>query len=164
MEAIMKDSLSISYLLFAATLLSPFGAMAHAQELQAYCARVGDDDRVQPVPDGLVAAARRLFELSSELPDSYVQAATSARCAGGKVMLCNSGANLICEKADTRRIMAEADEFCRSNPNSIGIPMSVTGHATVYDWSCAGRRAQAGRQTTQVDANGFIAENWKPLE
>lgn len=40
----------------------------------------------------------------------------------------------------------------------------ATGHATIYEWNCVGQEARIARQSTQVDARGFIAENWKPLE
>lgn len=140
------------------------GTSASAQDVQAYCAKVGNDDRVQPVPDSLLAAARRIFEVSAETPDSYVQASTSVRCMNGKVWLCNVGANLICEKADISRNSYGAEKFCRQNPDSMGVPMSATGHATVYEWKCVGGAARIIRQSTAVDARGFIAENWQPLK
>ena len=38
-------------------------ATARAQDLNAYCARVGNDDRVKPIPAAMVPTARRLFNL-----------------------------------------------------------------------------------------------------
>jgi hypothetical protein len=113
---------------------------ASAQDIQAYCAKVGDDDRVQPIPDALLQNARRMFDVQVDEADSYVQATTSARCMNGAVWLCNYGAN------------------------SIGVPMSATGHATVYDWRCVGREARIAGQIVDVDARGFIAGNWKQLQ
>jgi hypothetical protein len=135
---------------------------ASAQDMQAYCARVGNDDRVRPVPDSLIAAARRMFEFSAQSPDAYVRASTAVRCMNGKTWLCDRGANLVCEKADTERRSPGAEAFCRHNPDAVGVPMSATGHATIYEWVCVGREARIVRQSTQVDARGFIAENWKP--
>jgi hypothetical protein len=137
---------------------------ASAQDVVAYCARVGNDDRVQPVPDRLIPAARRIFHVSAETSDTFVQASTSVRCMNGKTWLCNYGANLICEKADVSRDSYGAEKFCRANPDSIGVPMSATGHATIYEWACVGRQARIVRQAMEVDARGFIAENWQPLE
>jgi len=137
---------------------------ASAQDVRAYCARVGNDDRVQPMPGNLIANARRMFELAAETSDSYVQATTSVRCANGAVWLCSYGANLVCGKADVSRSSQGAERFCRQNPDSIDVPMSATGHATVYEWKCVGRKARIVRQSTKVDARGFIAENWKQLE
>lgn len=137
---------------------------ASAQDLQAYCAKVGDDDRVQRVPDGLLPNARRMFDVPAEAEDTYVKATASARCMKGAVWLCSHGANLVCGKADVSRNSAGAERFCKQNPNSIGVPMSATGHATVYDWKCVGKKARIIRQIAEVDARGFIADNWKQLE
>ena len=159
----MRSSFSgFLFLVFAgATMLC---TSASAQDVQAYCAKVGDDDRVQPVPDSLIQIARRIFEFSAETPNSYVQASTSVRCMNGVVWLCSYGANLICEKADVSRNSHGAEQFCKQNPNSIGVPMSATGHATIYEWKCVGQEARISRQSTAIDNRGFIADNWKPLK
>jgi hypothetical protein len=135
-----------------------------AQNVQTYCAKVGNDDRVQPIPDALIPAARRMFEVTADTSDSFVQATTSARCMDGTTLLCSYGANLICEKADVERNSYGGDRFCKQNPGSTSIPMSATGHATIFEWKCVGQEARVVRETTQVDARGFIAENWKPIE
>lgn len=140
-----------------------FWTPAVAQDVQAYCAKVGDDDRVQPVPDALLPNARQMFDVPAETADSYVQATTSVRCMNGAVWLCSYGANLICEKADVSRDSPGADRFCKQNPDSIGVPMAATGHATVYDWKCVGREARIVGQIVEVDSRGFIAGNWKRL-
>lgn len=140
-----------------------FCTPASAQDIKAYCAKVGNDDRVRPVPDALLPSARRMFDVPADTAASYVQATTSVRCMNGAVWLCNYGANLICEKADISRDSPGADRFCKQNPNSIGVPMSATGHTTVYDWKCVGRQARIIRQVVEVDGRGFIAGNWKQL-
>ena len=137
---------------------------ASAQDMQAYCGKVGNDDRVQPVPDALLPNARRMFDVPADMVASHVKATTSVRCMNGAVWLCNFGANLICGKADVSRKSPGADSFCKLNPDSIGVPMSATGHATVYDWKCVGREARIIGQIVQTDGRGFIAENWKQLE
>ena len=139
-------------------------APASAQEIKTFCAKVGDDDRLQALPPALTVSARRIFEVAAEMPDSYVKAATSVRCMSGTVWLCNRGANLVCEKADVSRKSSGAERYCKQDPNAIGVPMSATGHATIYDWKCVGGKAVIAGQTTAVDARGFIAENWKQLE
>lgn len=135
-----------------------------AQSSGIVCSGTGTDDTIRPLPAELVAAARRLFDLDGSLSASYVRASTSFRCDEGRTLLCNVGANLHCGKADTRRSMPEADAYCRENPGAVGIPMYVTGHATIYDWNCAGARAKAGAETAATDNRGFIAENWKRLD
>ena len=142
-----------------------FGASAVlAQSSGAACSQVGTDDTLRPLPTELVPAARRLFDFDASVSANYVRAATSLRCDQGKALLCYVGANLDCGKADASRSMAAADEYCRDNPAAVGIPMSVTGHATVYEWSCDGGSAKAGEQIVATDRRGFIADNWKRLD
>lgn len=135
-----------------------------AQSSSAVCSQIGTDDTLRPLPEELVSAARRLFDLDASHSASYVRASTSFRCEQGKTWLCYVGANLNCGKAETSRSMPAAEEYCRDNPGALGIPMYVTGHATVYDWSCDGGRAKAGEQTVATDKRGFIADNWKRLD
>jgi hypothetical protein len=78
-------------------------------------------------------------------------------------MGCYIGANLDCFKAETRRVLPGATAWCRQNPGSQIIPMSATGHDTIYEWSCHGRRAVVGKAMVTVDPQGYIAENWKEI-
>jgi hypothetical protein len=137
---------------------------ARAQDVQSHCARVTDDDRVRHIPAALVPAARRLFSFSADTPSGYVRKSTTFRCMEGKVWLCNYGANLVCEKADTRRTSAGAADFCKQNPGSDVVPMAATGHDAIYDWKCVGNKAVISKQIETVDPRGFIAGNWKPLD
>jgi hypothetical protein len=81
---------------------------------------------------------------------------------GGEVYACAFGANLPCqERADTSRSPAPAlAAFCRDNPDSDGIPMVVTGRATVYAWRCRGDEPVISRQLTTPDASGYLASVW----
>lgn len=138
--------------------------MAHvatAQEPDAYCKRVGNDDRVKPVRESLVPEARRLFYTSPDVSAALVQKSTVFRCMDGNVWLCNYGANLICDKADVSRVSKGAAAYCKQPPGSDLVPMSATGHATIYTWKCVGSKARILDQWTKVDGRGFIAENWK---
>jgi hypothetical protein len=110
-------------------------------------------------PASLVAAVARVFQID----DASAREAAFVRCAGQKLLACYVGANLNCSKADTRRMLPGAVAWCRDNPDSATIPMSATGHETIYEWSCKGQRAAAGRTVMTVDAQGYIAENWKEL-
>jgi hypothetical protein len=78
-------------------------------------------------------------------------------------MACTVGANLDCDKADTRRALPGATAWCRDNPGATGIPMAATGRATIYEWSCKGRRAVAGKVAMPIDPQGYIADNWKEI-
>lgn len=124
------------------------------------CARAGTDDSLRPIPASLAATARRLFGLDA--PDAVVARTTVFRCAGGAVLLCNTGANLPCGRANTDRGLASAARYCRDNPDDASIPMVVTGHDTVYRWRCRGGEAEAGEPVERTDARGFVARLWKP--
>jgi hypothetical protein len=141
----------------------PCVAPAFAQDLQSLCAKLGNDDRVRPIPATLVPQARRLFDISAETPIAFVQKSTSFRCMKGKVWLCNYGANIPCGRANTSRVSQGATAFCRQNPADF-VPMAATGHDTIYEWKCMGNKAQISRQTETVDPRGFIAGSWKELK
>ena len=126
---------------------------------RAYCAKVVNDDRVRPVPSSLGPAIKRLFNIGG----AYALQTTSYRCADGKVMLCNVGANLACGKANLSKSLPGATAWCKDTPNSDFIPMAATGHDTIYAWRCANGIAVAGASISQVDARGFFVDNWKRL-
>ncbi len=115
--------------------------------------------RPAKVPPNLEAAVAAAFNIDK----SAVPNTAFVRCAGRPLMGCYVGANLNCDKANTRRVLPGATAWCRSNPDVASIPMVATGHDTVYEWSCRGKRAVAGRQVMQVDPQGYIADNWKVI-
>ena len=113
---------------------------------------------VRPTPTSLQAKVAEAFGIAPEGAHNSV-----LRCAGSTLMACTVGANLNCGKADTGRALPGAIAYCRDNPESDFIPMFATGHATIYDWRCAGGKAVAGKTLLSVDPQGFVAENWKPI-
>ena len=112
------------------------------------------------VPPDLVAAVAKTFAVDS----AVIANGAYVRCVGAKLMACAVGANLVCDKADQRRELPGATAWCKDNPRSDSIPMFVTGHATIYEWSCKRRRAVAGKVVVTVDPQGYIAENWKEVQ
>lgn len=112
-----------------------------------------------PVPPGLLVAVAKAFQIDP----GAARGAAFVRCAGTKLMACVVGANLDCGKAETRRALPGATAWCRQNPGAANIPMAATGHATIYQWSCRGHRAVAGKALAAVDAQGYIAGNWKAV-
>ena len=86
------------------------------------------------------------------------------RCAEGRLLVCNLGANLPCGKANTSRALPAADAWCAERPGSDFIPMYVTGHDTVYRWRCDGTKAATTGKPLEVDRRGFIVELWKPAD
>jgi hypothetical protein len=127
----------------------------------AYCAGgVGRQD-ARKVPAGLVPAVAEAFKVGVDVvraDDAFL-----VRCVGPKLLACWVGANLDCGKAVTRRSLPGATAYCRENPGSKEIPAAATGHDTIYDWRCVGRRAVAGKIVAPVDAQGFVAGNWQQL-
>ncbi len=111
------------------------------------------------VPADLIGAVARIFQIDND----SVRDVAFVRCVGPKLMGCYIGANLDCYKAETRRLLPGAAAWCRENPGSKIIPMSATGHDTIYEWSCMGRRAIAGKAVMTVDSQGYIANNWKEI-
>jgi hypothetical protein len=110
----------------------------------------------QKVPADLLATVAQAFHI-----DHAVAATTAAvRCIGPKLVACYDGANLNCDKADTRRTLPGATTWCREHPGSTNIPMAATGHATIYDWSCSDRRAVAGKIIVTIDPHGYGTDNW----
>jgi hypothetical protein len=137
---------------------------ANARDLQAYCARAGDDDRTRPIPASVVAAARRVFGSSADEPAALMRKSTVYRCMSGEIWLCNYGANLSCGKADASRTSTGAAAFCKQNPSAESVPMAATGHDTIYEWKCVGGQPQIVEQIQKLDPRGFISDNWKRLE
>jgi hypothetical protein len=116
--------------------------------------------RPQQVPAELMAAVAKTFQIDA----ATVKNAAFVRCVGSTLMGCYVGANLDCDKADTHRALPGATAWCRDNPGSQSIPMAATGHATIYAWSCNGKRAVAGKALMAVDRQGYIAANWKEIQ
>lgn len=124
------------------------------------CRDTVTDDTLHPLPDSLVPAATRLFQLAA-MPAEQIRRSTYFRCDAGRVLVCNTGANLPCGKANTSRQLPAAVTWCAEHPGSDFIPMYVTGHDTVYRWRCTGAKATAVGAPLKVDRRGFIARYWK---
>jgi hypothetical protein len=134
-------------------------AASAAPAPQAYCAKVVNDDELRGAPHALAPAIKQLFHVTG----AYAAQTTRYRCAGGKVMLCNVGANLPCGKANIRRHLPGATAWCKEKPNSNFIPMAATGHDTIYTWHCANDVATPGDPVRKIDARGFFADYWRQL-
>jgi hypothetical protein len=139
----------------------------------AYCAAIGTIDKpdarytgpqiTDEVIQGYLKAAG--LQGSSE-PMDVLKKTTIWRCMDNQVYACNFGANLPCDsKANTEKTPTQAmADFCKQNQNAEFIPMSVTGHATIYSWRCVKDAPEVLEQIATVDAAGFIAGIWYPVE
>jgi hypothetical protein len=143
-------SLIVSITGLAALALLSHPKRAHAEEAQAHCAKVGNDDTVRTIPPSLIAGAASLFD---EPPNEaaadremYVY-----RCMGGSVWVCNHGANIPCAKGNTRRVLPSVTIYCKENPNEDFVPMVITGHDTIHSWACVGGKACRSKTETICD-------------
>jgi hypothetical protein len=145
-------------LLLAALIAATVLPVKPASAAGSYCP---NPDHATPakVPPDLIGAVAGTFQIDNDA----VRNAAFVRCVGPKLMGCSVGANLDCDKAETSRSLPGATAWCRDNPGSKIIPMSATGHDTIYAWSCKGRHAAAGKAMVTVDPQGYIADNWKEI-
>lgn len=152
-------ALSFGVLAACGLSLIAFPAPAPAAQLSAaYCRSAASTD-ARAVPGSLAPAVAKAFGLDEQA----VKGASYYRCAGRRLLACVVGANLPCGRADVRRRLPGAGDYCRQNPGSTFIPMAVTGHDTIYAWRCAGAVAAPGAPIERVDRQGFVARVWKPL-
>ena len=111
----------------------------------AYCVAVGTIDTPDArytgpqISDEIINGYKTAagLEASSE-PMEMFRTTTIWRCMDNQVYACNFGANLPCDsKANQSKTPSpEMEEYCKANPDSNFIPMSVTGHDTIYSWEC----------------------------
>jgi len=148
-------------LVVALLVLAVAGPRAQAAEAPGQlCRKAATDDTLRPLPTALAPVAKRLFGLQG-MTDRQVARSTVFRCMDGTAMLCAVGASLPCGKANVSRSLPAGTAWCQQHPDSGAIPMSVTGHDTIYRWRCAGPAAEVVGVAATVDSRGFIARLWK---
>jgi hypothetical protein len=139
----------------------------------AYCAAVGTLDTPDArytgdkVPDAVIKGYLKAAGLeNSTEPMDMLKSGTSWRCMDSKVYACNVGANLPCaDKANTDQTPTQAmKDYCQSNADATDIPASITGHDTVYAWSCSKGAVVVGAQLVQPDAQGYLSNIWYAIE
>lgn len=154
----------------ATSIPSP-SAAASFTDPYAYCQAVGNADTPGPEFTGpkmtkaLAQAIKTATGASADAPlDLFMQGSTW-RCMNGKVYACFVGANLPCDsKANTDATPTpEEQDFCTANPNSDSIPAAVTGHDTVFAWTCKDGKPEAGQPIVEVDSRGYITSIWYAL-
>jgi hypothetical protein len=135
----------------------------------AYCKAVGQIDTPDArytgpkMSDSLFADYVKAAGLDSttDFPDSFKQA-TIWRCMNSEVYACNYGANIPCDsKANTDKTATQAmTDYCKQNPGSDTIPMSVTGHDVINNWKCNNDTPEIGDAFDKVDAAGYASSYW----
>ena len=111
-----------------------------------------------PLPAQLTPRARQLFHLN--MPGALIRETTVYRCVDGRTLLCTTGANLACGKANTDRNPPAVVAWCRAHGQSDAVPM-FTGHDTIYRWRCIDGAPRIDATVGAVDARGFLSRNWK---
>jgi hypothetical protein len=160
------------FLAALAIFASPRGAIAKDSIQQSpaavKCSQVGNDDTVRPfepsLRSGFVKAYALLFPNNQSKPDEAELKTAYFRCMDGHLLACFVGANLPCGKLDTSRKNQGAIAFCRQNPRAGTVPMSATGHDTIYFFTCSNGRAKIKQQNWKVDRRGFGVKLWKPMD
>lgn len=139
----------------------------------SYCTAVSNIDAPDArytgaaVPDEVINGFKKAAGLeSSTEPLEMLQKTTIWRCMENKVYACNYGANLPCSsKANMDKTPSQAmKDYCQANPDSNSIPMSVTGHETIYSWKCAEVTPEVLTQIESVDSAGYIQQIWYAIE
>jgi hypothetical protein len=154
----MRDRVATMSLVIAVLAAASLSVPQSAAAAAAYCPNPAHA-RPAKVPRDMIATVAKMFQVDS----AALGDAAFVRCVGAKLVACYVGANLNCGKADTRRTLPGATAWCAANPGSKIVPMSATGHDTIYEWSCNGNRAIAGKSAVTVDPQGYIADNWKDV-
>ena len=126
----------------------------------AYCTKVDTDDSSHQLPHEMVDTAEQAFGL--KLPVEQGERAVIWRCDGGQVLGCFFGANVPCGQMDQRTELPNVTEWCEDHPGA-GVPQEVTGHDTLWRWSCDGAKAVRGSAAWTLDRRGFVQGLWRPL-
>jgi hypothetical protein len=133
-------------------------AVDHLTDPFAYCAAVGTVDEVDARYSGPKEPQAVRNQLTTDGMFTW-------RCDRGEVMACSYGANLPCGKANASRAPSAAEtQFCKENPNGPGIPACITGHDTLFVWTCQHGSAVIDERppfhTFHTDDRGFVKEFW----
>jgi hypothetical protein len=145
--------------------------LGHAAEagLATECAQIRNDDTVRPydpsLQAGLLRAFLHLFPQARMPPNEQeFQAGAHIRCMDGRLWACFTGANLPCDKMNMARDNKGAEAFCQTNPEASFVPAFATGHDTIYSYRCVAGRPEISGETFRLDARGFAAALWTPVE
>lgn len=142
------------------TYSDPFEYCAAVDTVDAPDERYTGSKMTDEILRGFIAAAGLGVNAN---PADY-EKTTIWRCMGGELYTCNYGANLPCNsKANTDKIPTQAmEDYCKANPDANIIPMSITGHSTIYNWHCVKDAAELLNQIANVDAEGYLEQIWYP--
>jgi hypothetical protein len=153
-----RARLTMAGVVMSAALTAPLWTLpAAADPVGAYCGHSAST-RERPLPAALQPLAGKALETDvTNVPTYY-------RCSHGRLLVCTVGANLNCGKADTKKHPPAVVTFCRENPDASVVPMVVTGHDTIYSWTCVHGVPKLQEPFAAVDADGYVADNWREIK
>jgi hypothetical protein len=124
----------------------------------AYCRAVGTIDE----PDQRYTGPRKpqAFWRAFEMDGSHGM--LEWRCMDRTVYACASGNSPICGKMGPNDNIAAIRQFCREQPNAIGVPAAVTGRFPVT-WRCRQGKPIMEQGDFRVDNQGYPVEYWKMM-
>jgi hypothetical protein len=153
-------TLSLASIVVLANLLTISNSVAAEANRPAEVCKPGiTNDSLIPLPLKLVDQAKELFRL--DMTNELIRKSTVYRCVDGRTLLCATGANLACGKANVSRDLPGIAGWCRHHQDTDAVPMFVTGHDTIYRWRCSNGTASILAVVETVDARGFLSRNWK---
>jgi len=141
--------------------LAAFGAQAGAAPhtgVRAFCAANPNNDNPAKAFYG-----PRLYRPGLVPADVARSGANNWRCMGGRVLVCNIGADgYACQKLNPDPAASKpVRDYCAANPGADFVPMVVIGDSA-STWRCAGRLPRV-LQTQALDRRNFIGKSWRPL-
>jgi hypothetical protein len=165
----MRASGALIALFVTWAILAPGQIHAADAGMGAQCAQAGPDDTIRhydpSLQAGLTRAYARLFPgAPMPPPEAQLRNGANVRCMNGRLLACFTGANLPCGKMNAARNNPGADEYCRANADADFVPAFATGHNTMYSYRCTGGRPVIVGTTFTLDARGFAARLWAPLD
>jgi hypothetical protein len=115
----------------------------------------------EPVPRNLARAVIEAFHVT--MTPAQVEHTGFIRCQHGVVLACLTGANLDCFKGNASQRNKGAEWWCQKYPDASFVPLFAAGHDSIYAWQCHGTRAVIKRRVQHLDAQGYVAENWREV-
>jgi hypothetical protein len=158
-QAKVTPNATVAFTPTSDTYTDPFAYCAAAGTVDSPDARYTGPKITDEIVKGYLKGAGIPYDIAYK---ELYQQMTIWRCMDHKLYACNFGANLPCDsKANTDKTPTqEMQDFCKANSNSDFIPMSVTGHSTIYSWRCVNDTAELLDQIDTVDAAGYLARIW----
>jgi hypothetical protein len=167
--ALTRASSALIVLFVTWAMLPPANVYSASADTAAQCAQAGNDDTIIPydpsLQAGLARAYARLFPGAPIPPlEAQLKDGANIRCMNGRLLACFTGANLPCGKMNAGRDNPGADEYCHADANADVVPAFATGHEAIYSYRCTDGRPEIVGTTFSLDARGFAARLWAPLD